>query len=73
MRKPIEPVGLVSILMFFVFTGITLLGVVGSFINIGLTELQIFTFICGGGISWSLWCIAWVMGEATKEIIKRMK
>lgn len=66
-------VELISVLMFFVFTGITLLGVVGSFINLGLTDIQIFAFICGGGISWTLWSIAWVLGKACIEILKRIK
>ena len=54
---------IISVLMFLLFTTITILGVVGSFINLGLTEVQIFTFICGGGISWGLYIVAWAIGR----------
>ena len=47
----------------FIFIGMLLAGIVGSFVNIGLTEVQQFSFICGGSISLGLYLIAWTLSR----------
>lgn len=51
----------ISALMFYILSLTVVVGIFGSFVDIGLTNLQSSAFVGGGGIAWSLYVVGRIL------------